>query len=287
MTETYDRTEVDVGNIVAFEHINLTVPDLGVAGLFYSNALGFTRDPYIDLGPTLLWFNLGRQQFHIPFGTDQVLRGTIEITTPSLSALVARLERIAKHLGGTKFGFESAGDAVMVTGPWGNRFLCREPAKGQLMELGIAAVNLPVAAGIADGIGRFYQQVLGAPAELADGCCTVTVGPEQVLRFTETIEPVRPYDGHHIAVYVADFSGPHRRLVDRGLIEEESNRTQYRFNWIVDPDTGERLFELEHEVRSLYNPLYARPLVNRNPEQRLPNYVPGADPYYPARPTRG
>ena len=35
----------------------------------------------------------------------------------------------------------------------------------------------------------------------------------------------------------------------------------------VDPDSGENLYELEHEVRSVTHPLYARPLVNRNPAQ--------------------
>ena len=45
------------------------------------------------------------------------------------------------------------------------------------------------------------------------------------------------YDGHHIAVYVADFSGPHDRLAERGLISEESDQYQYRFQAIFDPDT--------------------------------------------------
>ncbi|MBT5647620.1 MAG: hypothetical protein HOJ41_07100, partial [Rhodospirillaceae bacterium] len=42
---------------------------------------------------------------------------------------------------------------------------------------------------------------------------------------------------------------------------------QYRFEDITDLDTGEVLFTLDHEMRSLTHPLYARPLVNRNPDQ--------------------
>jgi hypothetical protein len=34
---------------------------------------------------------------------------------------------------------------------------------------------------------------------------------------------------------------------------------------------------LEHEVRSVTNPLFARPLVNRNPDQTNTSYVPGYD----------
>jgi hypothetical protein len=34
---------------------------------------------------------------------------------------------------------------------------------------------------------------------------------------------------------------------------------------------------LEHEIRSLRHPLYARPLVNRNPEQSNRDYRSGRD----------
>jgi hypothetical protein len=37
------------------------------------------------------------------------------------------------------------------------------------------------------------------------------------------------------------------------------------------------LFALEHEVRSMRHPLYARPLVNRNPQQTNLDYAPGHD----------
>src|SRR5690349_23482162 len=51
---------------------------------------------------------------------------------------------------------------------------------------------------------------------------------------------IAPYDGHHIAVYIADFSGPHDWLVQRSLVTEESNPYQYRFQVIVDPAGGDR-----------------------------------------------
>lgn len=148
------------------------------------------------------------------------------------------------------------------------------------MSIGIPSVEFSVPAGTAAGIGRFYESVIGAPAIVSPSQCDVAAGPSQILRFVEvgdSDQPIADYDGHHLAVYVADFSGPHAWLLDHGLVEEESNAHQYRFNWIADPESGERLFEIEHEVRSVTHPLFGRPLVNRNLEQRTRGYVRGAD----------
>ena len=46
----FDRARDDVGNVIALEHVNLTVPDQQIAALFYVTGLGGTRDPYIDFG---------------------------------------------------------------------------------------------------------------------------------------------------------------------------------------------------------------------------------------------
>jgi len=45
----------------------------------------------------------------------------------------------------------------------------------------------------------------------------------------------------------------------------------------VDLADGRALFTIEHEVRSLTHPLYARPLVNRNPAQTNRDYGRGHD----------
>ncbi|MEK6838463.1 MAG: hypothetical protein AABY08_01830, partial [Candidatus Thermoplasmatota archaeon] len=50
------------------------------------------------------------------------------------------------------------------------------------------------------------------------------------------IPDIPPYDGHHVQIYIANFSGPHRWLKEHGLITEESNWYQYRFQDIVDPE---------------------------------------------------
>ncbi len=99
--------------------------------------------------------------------------------------------------------------------------------------------------------------------------------------FRETDRELPPYDGHHVQIYVADFSGPYAKLLKNGLISEESDQHQYRFKDIADPETGETLFTIEHEVRSMRHPLFMRPLVNRNPAQSNINYAPGYDAWIP------
>ena len=105
----------------------------------------------------------------------------------------------------------------------------------------------------------------------------VKVGKDQHLQFRETAAPQPDYDGHHVQIYITNFSGPYRRLKELGLLTVEVNDHEYRFKDVVDLDTREVLFTVEHEVRSQTHPLYGRPLVNRNPAQSNRNYRPGHD----------
>jgi hypothetical protein len=89
------------------------------------------------------------------------------------------------------------------------------------------------------------------------------IGREFIFR--ETDQPIPDYDGHHVQVYVADFSGPHRKLNERSLIKEESDQHQYRFENIVDPASGATVFMIMHEVCRMRHPLFMRTLVNRDP----------------------
>lgn len=283
----FDRTAEDVGNVLSLEHVNLTVPDQSLAALFYVTGMGFTRDPYMDFGLANMWVNAGAQQFHLPLGAPQVFRGTITVAVPDLDMLERRLGRIARHLDGTKFTLERDDTGLRVVCPWGNRIRARGPGAFGTMSLGIPRLEVTVAPGHAAGIGRFYRQVMRCPVTEADATAEVRVGVGQHLAFTETETPdaLPDYDGHHVAVYLADFSGPHRWLAERGLITEESDRHQYRFQSIVDPDSGAVLTELEHEVRSMTHPMYQRPLVNRNPALRVGSYRPGTETFTPPDPT--
>ena len=278
---TYDRVRQDLGNIVLLEHVNVCIPDQRLATIFYLSGLGLTRDPYLMAGVENMWVNAGRSQLHLPSRGTQVLRGHVGIVMPDLAALKRRLQKVAPLLAETRFAWEERDGVVEAMCPWGNRFRCHAPApEFGGVELAIAYVEFGVPPGSAAGITRFYQQILQAQAEFKGGAepmAVISTSATQRLRFRETARPLPEYDGHHVQIYVTDFSGPHRRLLERGLITEESDEYQYRFRDLIDPADGSKLFTIEHEVRSLTHPLYARPLVNRNPEQSNRNYVSGHD----------
>ncbi len=282
MDQHFERATEDLGNVVALEHINVQIPDQTVATLFYVSGLGLTRDPYLMTSTDNMWINAGRSQFHLPTGAPQVLRGHAGIVVPDLGALAGRLGAVAKRLEGTQFAFREHNAFIDVVSPWGNRLRCYGPEErfGRI-NLGIPYVEFEVPPKTATGIARFYRETLDTPAEALDDGegrrARVPVGMGQDLVFRETDDALPAYDGHHIQVYVADFSGPHECLKKQGLITEESDQHQYRFENIVDLDSGKVLFTIEHEVRSMRHPLYARPLVNRNPDQTNRNYVPGRD----------
>jgi len=278
----FNRAREDVSNIVHLEHVNVTVPDQRLATLFYVAGLGGTRDPYLMVGLDNMWVNLGRSQMHLPTNSPQVLRGTIGLVVPDLGLLKKSLGKVAPALKDTAFGFEDSGSHVSATCPWGNRFRCHAPAAqyGET-ELAMAYIEYEVPKKAAAGIARFYSEIIGAPAEVVSAgdavTASVSVGRDQRLLFRETPAAPPEYDGHHMQVYFADFSGPYKRLLERGLVSKETDAHEWRFMDIVDPKTNKPLFRIEHEVRSMKHPLYGRPLVNRNPAQSNRNYLRGRD----------
>ena len=284
-----DYAEEDVGSIVFLEHVNVQVPDQLLATLFYVVGLGFTRDPYMNVGLNNMWVNVGEQQFHLPTRPAQVINGHIGLVVSDLEALQQRLTSVEQGLRGTRFHCEKDGETVSITCPWGNQFRCHEagPQFGD-MRLGMPYVEFLVAPHAVQAIVSFYENVLNAPGavELEDGkkVGRVRIGRNQSLVFRETNEPLAAYDGHHIAVYVANFSGPYDFLKQRGLITEEVRNHQFRFKDIVDLDTGKAVFALEHEVRSLHHPMFQRFFVNRDPTQLQRNYKRGRDAFIPFGP---
>jgi hypothetical protein len=285
MTGKFDRSQEDVSNIVHLEHVNVRVPDQRLATLFYVTGLGLTRDPYLMTSVDNMWVNVGRSQFHLPTGKPQVLRGCTGLVIPDHAFVLKRLESVHGQLEGTRFAFSQQADVIEATCPWGNRIRIHEPGPpfGRV-GLGMAYVEFDVPRGTAEGIAGFYRDIFAAPARvLEEGNrhhAEITIGKDQRLVFRETGEEAPAYDGHHIQIYVADFSGPWRRLQERGLVSEESSQWQYRFLDIADPRSGKALFRIEHEVRSLTHPLCGRPLVNRNPYQTNRDFVDG----YESRP---
>jgi hypothetical protein len=275
MTPQFDRTVEDLGNIVELGHVNVTVPDQGKATAFYLMGLGLTRDPYLMAGLENMWVNVGRGQFHLPSrGTPQVVRGTTALLMPDLDALLKRLQYAQQYL--------EAGDAVEATCPWGNRIRVHspDPSRFGAMRVGMPYVEFEIPAGTdLTAIAKFYTDILGAIAgvgsdELGPYAWANTSAESKVI-YRETNAPLPDYDGHHIQITLADFSGPHKKLLERGLISEESDQHQYRFLDIVDVDSNKPLFRIEHETRSMRHPMFNRVFINRNPEMNNRNFVPG------------
>jgi hypothetical protein len=284
--QQYDRDAQSVGNIVLLEHFNVVIDDQRLATLFYVTGIGGTRDPFLFTGLENMWVNFGRTQCHLPSrGTKpEVLRGTVGFVVPSLDELKSRLEHAGREMKRvvpekqTKFAWRERDGAVEATCPWGNRVRCHAPSpQFGNTELGIVYVDFDVPQGTAEGIAGFYNDVLRAPAKAAKGRATVAVGRNQKLHFTESAQPLPEYDNHHIQVYIADFGSPYRWLKERGLITMETDANEWRFQWIVDPKDGRKLFQIEHEVRSMKHHLFNRPLVNRNHGVTNMTYVHGAD----------
>lgn len=280
MQQPFDRAAEDLGNSIHLEHVNVTVPDQRLATLFYVTGLGLTRDPYLMVSDSNMWVNVGRSQFHLPNGGPQVLRGHTGLVISGRQALLDRLASVARKLDGTHFVFSEHNDYVEAVCPWGNRLRCYEPdaARFGRITLGIPYVEFDVPVGTAQAICAFYPEIMGIQTELRNGDGTVArakVGKDQYLQFRETDRVLPDYDGHHVQIYITNFSGPYRKLRDRNLVSQEDNQYQYRFRDIVDLASGKHLFTVEHEVRSATHPMYLRPLINRNPAETNRTYAAG------------
>ncbi len=275
----FDPASQDVGNIVALEHVNLAVPDQVAATDFYIDGLGLTRDPYLMAGTDNMWVNCGRQQFHLPKGDAQCWQGYIGLRLPCLDALEDRLKRIAPRLEGSRFRWQRKSSARLeLRCPWGNRFRIHESAAaGVSGESGkrptspaLVYLEMPVRKGNATHIERFYRKFLKAPARTEKGRALINAGPGQQLIFVESdARDENRYDGHHFAIYIADFSGVYRALADGDLVTDIDNAWQFRFVDIISRRKTKPLFRVEHEVRSLHHPLYQRALVNRHPGEPI------------------
>lgn len=273
----WNRGVESLGNVVELQHVNLQVPDQQKATAFYISALGLTRDPYLMTGIDNMWANVGVSQFHLPTGLAQVLRGTTGLVLPDRAQLLHRLDRARRSLDGTRYAFTEAEDHIAVTCPWGNRIRCHAPDATRFgrIALGMPYVEFDVAPGTLDGIVRFYREIISTAAERHGDTARVRVAREQFLVFRETEAPQPTFDGHHVQLAFVDFGGVYDRLAERGLISREDSEHQYRFIKVVDPADNRVLFEVEHEIRSLTHPLFARPLVNRNAGISNNFYAPG------------
>jgi len=227
-----------------------------------------------------------------PEDSVQVVRGEVGLayTTEELAALQRRLEdasathavgadgslRITCPVGNRLRAVEWAGAETwfgpkLLLDPREERPLPGGPSRG----LGIQYVRFDVPEGAAAGICRFYLRLFGATAEVGrEGrrpVCVVRLGHHQSLQFAEALPgepPVRRYDGHHVALYTNDFAAVYERSREAGLVWNNPRfphlrydslahalrHSEFRLKDLTDPDTGELLYTLEHEVRSVMHP---------------------------------
>ena len=268
--QQFDRAAEDLGNSIHFEHVNVTIPDQRLATPFYVAGLGLTRDPYLMVSDTNMWVNVAGASFICPTAARRCCAVIPALLSRAAPRCWSGWRRWPKVLEGTSFAFTEHNDHVEAICPWGNRVRCYEPdaARFGRITLGIPYVEFDVPAGTAKAICAFYPAIMGMQAEFLNGDAAVArvkAGKDQYLQFRETDRRHPEFDGHHVQIYITDFSGFYHRLHERGLILQEDNQYQYRFRDIIDLDGGRLLFTVEHEVRSATHPMFMRPLVNRNP----------------------
>ena len=269
---------------------------------FYgTDFLGCAWDPRkvknLETGRKTLWANLGAQQFHLPEGTPnaQVLDGVITIVHPSPETLLERYASIqndASCLNSNDCLFNVVGEdedkdsdtdkgiVLIVTDPWGSVFRIvkegdRDPRGSQPGEVSEGSaisdltIHVPMDANL-EGIGRFYEQILGA--NLAKEATTTTndddetvqniqiqMGPFQTLTFlpkesvgVDTHVDLREMEddsdddnntakssgtsttlenyGVHISLYVADLPTSYQKAHDLGLAYVNTRFSRRAYN---------------------------------------------------------
>jgi len=286
-----EENSQDFGNIVLFEHINLEINDVFAATKFYCDFLGLTRDPFRNGSTLATWINVGYQQLHLPFSIQsQNFRGIIGILVPNIKDLIDRMDANEFQISKEKPLLSIKGvdfeNGKMFIGPFGNKFFIHEaihspPFRGSL---GIDFMELPCSRGSSSSIGNFYKNFLGALVEKKElsregdvvQAIDISIGQSQHLLFIES-DNVPAYDGHHLCIYIHNFSSVFKKLEKRGLIfmnrlqsdqcgtlTQALEKFQFRFKDIIDEESGKVVYTLEHEVRSMFHPSYMRPLVNRS-----------------------
>jgi hypothetical protein len=260
-----------IGNILILDHLNLNHEKGRHDWLkaFYFDFLQCTPDPRkqenLDAGKKTVWANIGANQFHLPEGKEpspgaQVLQGFVTLAYPDLTKIQGGLEMCAKKLQGSKFACSTLVDGTLaVTDPWGSSFRLvagnpnerdvRGQQPGSESSEGLALRDLTIYAPAncnMAGIGRFYEQILGAPVRSVDNqadnkCVVVVVGPRQTLTFQqhpdglgsehvyhhdlrdEQVEPPTGFPafmsnyGPHVSMYVADLAGSYQRAQALGV----------------------------------------------------------------------
>lgn len=176
---------------------------------------------------------------------------------------------------------------------WGGSYASHRMAVRQ--QPGIRYIELTCRKGTSSAIGRFYQQLLKCDGRIhsfenlscqsdtyGDGVA-LSLGPGVHLLFVEQENlEAESYDawmqamrGIHICIYVEDFRGLYQRLSQENIIwsnprfehldscdtwEQAKRGRTLRFRYVLNLQTKEPIYELEHETRPLLHGQYMKPL---------------------------
>jgi len=145
---------------------------------------------------------------------------------------------------------------------------------------GVSYVEFLVPRGTTEKIAEFYDCVFDATTSCFtdpssnDDVAIVAFGSiangrsSQNMLFRESDTELPPYDGHHVALYVGeskeDFEQAFKNILEAQVLwvnprfsDKVTNLNtakkwnQFRFKHITDLKTGKKIFELEHECRSV------------------------------------
>eukprot|EP00977_Amphora_coffeiformis_P014781 scaffold4223_cov189-Amphora_coffeaeformis.AAC.41 len=306
-------------NVLILDHLNMTHERGRHDWLkaFYFDFLQIVVDPRkaenIEKGHKTLWANIGATQLHLPEGKPdaQVLQGIVTLAYPSIQDVLDLAPNVQSVLSGSKFRVQeitneesSHPESLDVTDPWGSSFRIVQGAPedrdargeqpgGRSAGYGITDLTFytPTSHTNFEGIGRFYEHILGAPVQqISDDQCVMSVGPRQTLTFRRHPDPkvmvahedlrheVESSDnvptylsnyGPHVSMYVADLAATYQRAAACNVtyvnprfkrraytLEEALGDCMFRCLDIVDPANPDEgvILRLEHEVRSVIKP---------------------------------
>lgn len=264
----------EVGAIIHLDHVNFVTPDHNMATIFFVNGLGLTRDPYRRADEQNMGVNVGLQQFHLPRRGDKTppFYGVIGLVHPDIPSVLERLNLLEKigKFDNTPYSLGQSGDVITLTTPFGYKLNLHPVGSLSFQRpLGIVYAEVPVPIGSAESIGKFYRQVVGAPVNYEERSGEITsviaAGAHQEIRFVE--RQLDDYDTHsmHISYHVTHYNNLRNQLSEYGSLLGMGRGEVFFFDKIYDPDSGEKVFTIQNEVRSIYHPDFMRVLINRWP----------------------
>ena len=252
-----------------------------------------------------MWANAGITQFHLPEApTAQIFDGIITIAYKSeadLAKVQQKFMKLPEILINSKCQSNIiSSKEMLVTDPWGSLFslivdeMAHDNRGTQASETSLPLAitdlcfNVPKDASL-DGIGRFYNQILGAPIlpptnnnqtnQHNSNEIKIITSPQQTLTFRRSLdnrkidhsdvkiddEGIANY-GPHISLYLYDYISTYKKIENMNSIfinhrfkrraynlGEAIDQCMFRCLDIIDPlnVSNGRIIRLEHEIRSI------------------------------------